>query len=133
VSRENVDAVRAIYEGWAQGDFTAGTERYDRHIIYIPLGELPDSEARYIGLEGVREYMRGQLEAWTKLTIAAEELIEAGDSVVVAAQWRSEGQESGVPSEWRGFHVWTFRGRAVIRLELFRDRAEALEAVGLSE
>jgi ketosteroid isomerase-like protein len=28
---------------------------------------------------------------------------------------------------------WTFRGRAVIRMEDFSDRAQTLEAVGLSE
>jgi hypothetical protein len=29
--------------------------------------------------------------------------------------------------------VWSFRGRKVIRLENFRERAEAFEAVGLRE
>jgi len=29
--------------------------------------------------------------------------------------------------------VWSFRGRKVIRLDAVRERAEALEAVGLSD
>ena len=77
--------------------------------------------------------MRRWLSEWSNFTIAAEEVIEAGDSVVVAACQRGEGKESGIEAELRYFQVWTFRGRHVIRIEQFRDRAEALEAVGLSE
>ena len=133
MSQESVEIVRGVYEEWAKGNFRAGVDLYDRHLVYVPLGDLPDAEARYLGPEGIRVYMRGQLEAWTKLTITAEELVEAGDSVVVAAHWRASGEESGAPTEHRLMHVWTFRGEAVVRLELFRDKAEALQAVGLSE
>ena len=35
--------------------------------------------------------------------------------------------------EFRYFHVWSFRGGKVIRLETFRERAEAFEAAGLRE
>jgi ketosteroid isomerase-like protein len=77
--------------------------------------------------------MRAYLDAWTDLTYAAEELIEAENSVVVAIYQRGVGRGSGAPTEWRAFHVWTFRGRSVIRLEAFPNRAKALEAVGLRE
>ena len=77
--------------------------------------------------------MRGFLAAWTNLTIAAEELIEAGDSVVAAVRQRGVGVESDVTVEMRYFQIWTFRGEMVVRLENIWDRAQALEAVGLSE
>jgi hypothetical protein len=41
--------------------------------------------------------------------------------------------ESGALPELRYFHVWSFRGATVIRLENFRERAEALESVGLGD
>ena len=88
---------------------------------------------RYIGPEGIREYMLGILAAWKSLTMAAEEFIDAESSVVVAVYQRGLGRESGASGDMRYFAVWTFRGRAVIRLETFRDRAEALEAAGLDE
>jgi ketosteroid isomerase-like protein len=125
--------LRAVYDQWGKGNFLAGVELYDQHVLYVPLAGLPDAAAPYLGPEGIREYMRRQLQAWTSLTIAAEEFIEAGDSVVVAAHWHGVGRESVAPVEARLFHVWTFRGRSVTRLELFQDRAEALKAVGLRE
>jgi ketosteroid isomerase-like protein len=77
--------------------------------------------------------MRGWMEAWRNLTFTAEDFIEADNGVVVAVRQRGVGQESGTPIDFLYFSVWTFRGRAVIRLEDFSDQAQALEAVGLSE
>lgn len=40
-----------------------------------------------------------------------------------------------VYERWRAgdFHVWSFRGERVIRLECFREPGEALAAAGLGE
>jgi hypothetical protein len=53
--------------------------------------------------------------------------------VVAAICQRGVGEESGAATELRYFQVWSFRGGKVIRLEGFRERAEALEAAGLRE
>jgi ketosteroid isomerase-like protein len=53
--------------------------------------------------------------------------------VVAAVRQRGVGSGSGAATEFRYFHVWSFRGAKVIRLENFRERAEALEAAGLPE
>jgi ketosteroid isomerase-like protein len=130
MSQENVEAVRVIYDEWGRGNFRAGVELYDPLVLFIPIVEFPAAD-HYLGRDGVREFMLGMLEAWTGFTITAEEFIEAGDSVVVATRWRGMGRTSGVLSERPCFDVWTFRGRAVTRLEFFGERGAALEAVGL--
>jgi hypothetical protein len=44
------------------------------------------------------------------------------------------GRGSGVQLEdHQSIHVWTFRGRRAIRMELFEQESAALEAVGLRE
>src|SRR3954449_13035225 len=91
MSRENVDALRAVYDEWGRGNFRAGVDLYDEHVLYLPLEGLPDVGRSHTGPDGIREYMRGQLQARTRLTLAAEEFIEAGDSVVVAAHWVAVG------------------------------------------
>ncbi len=130
MSRENIDALRAIYDEWQKGNLRAGRDLYDPDVLFIPGG--PDA-GRYLGVEGIADFMRMYLDAWTTLSFAAEELIEADNSVVVAVHLRGTGTESGAQTEWRGFHVWTFRGARVIRLEVLPDRAQALKAVGLRE
>jgi ketosteroid isomerase-like protein len=133
MSQENVEVVQHLHDKWGEGDLPAGAEFYDPRVQFIPLATLPDTaEALYVGPEGIRKFMHGWLKAWTDLTVSAEEIIEAGDSVVVVVRQRAVGKESGVPSDVRLYEAWTFRGRAVIRREQFADRTDALEAVGLS-
>lgn len=71
------------------------------------------------------------LEASTEVTIEADDLEEAGDSVVAAVIQSGAGQESGANTEFGYFHVWSFRGGKVIRLENFREGSVARQAAGL--
>jgi ketosteroid isomerase-like protein len=132
MSQENVEVVRSVYERWSQGDFRGGLDVLDPLVLFVLPPEFPDA-GTYLGVERLAEYTRGLLEPWTRFTIEAEEIADAGDSVVAAVLQRGVGDESGAATEFRYFQAWSFRGRRVIRLENFRERAEAFEAVGLSE
>jgi ketosteroid isomerase-like protein len=132
MSQENVEALRAVYEEWGNGNFRAGVDLYDPDVVFVQGAGFPESGA-YHGREGIREYMRTFLETWTRLSIEADDFLEAGDTVVAEVIQRGAGRESAAPGEFRYFHVWSFRGRKVIRLEAIRDRADALEAAGLTE
>src|SRR5258705_7569000 len=116
MARDNVEALRAVYDEWGRGNFRAGQDLLDPDVVFSLRPEFPDA-ARYHGPNGVRDYMRGFLAAWDDLTIRAEEFIKAEGSVVVAVYQRGIGRESATPVELRYFQVWTFRGRTVIRLE----------------
>jgi hypothetical protein len=64
-----------------------------------------------------------------------------------AARWRSwpattrwrrpiqhgKGKASGIEVDDRYFMLYTFRGDKVVRIELVRDKTDALEAAGLTE
>ncbi len=132
MSEENVEAIRNVYERWGEGDFGAGVELLDPHVLFVMSPEFPDA-GLYLGVERIAEYTRGFLEPWTRITIEAEEIADAGDSVVVAVRQRGVGGGSGVATEFAYFQVWSFRGNQVIRLENFRKRAEAHKAAGLEE
>jgi uncharacterized protein len=132
MSQQNVETVRMVYERWSEGDFRASVDLLDTHVVLVLGAEFPDA-GTYLGAEEVAAYTRGLLEPWTHFTIEAEELVAAGDSVLAGVRQRGVGSTSGVPTELRYFMLWSFRGRKVIRLESFREYAEALEAAGLSE
>jgi ketosteroid isomerase-like protein len=121
--RDHLETLRAVYDGWAAGDFRKGQELWDEDAVFSLRPEFPDSGV-YHGPEGVARYMRLFLGAWTQLTITAEEFVEAGDSVVVAVHQRGFGRESDLPVELRYFQTWTFRGAKAIRFECIRDRVE---------
>ncbi len=53
--------------------------------------------------------------------------------MVVLARYTGRGKGSGVDVDTEGAHVWTLRDGKAVRLEIFADRARALQAVGLAE
>jgi ketosteroid isomerase-like protein len=67
--------------------------------------------------------------------LEVEEMIDAGDRVLVVVRDRAVGRASGVPVEAGHIAVWTLAGGKVTRLRTFEpnDRKRALEAAGLSE
>ena len=129
MSEANADTVRSIYEEWAKGNFHAGGDLYDPHIVLVQGEGFPEKGAHW-GTDGVREYMRRFLEAWERVTIEAEGVDAVGESVVAEVLQRAVGEGSGAPGEFRYFQVWTFRGGKVIRLETFRERDAAFAAAG---
>src|SRR5206468_3563909 len=108
MSQEKVDAIRAVYERWSEGDFRASVELLDPHVVLVHEPEFEAGGAVY-GLEAVLAYTRTMLEPWTSFTQTAEELVGAGDSVLVGVYQRGVGKTSGVPTELRYFMLWTFR------------------------
>ena len=132
MSRENVEAVRAVYEEWAKGNLRVGAELYDPRILMIPGADLTDAN-HYVGPEAIAEYTRALLSAWKDFTMAGEQFVGVGDSVLLAVRQRGVGRESGTPAGMDYYSVWTFRGPKVIRMEQFGERADALAALGLSE
>jgi ketosteroid isomerase-like protein len=120
MSEENVDAVRGVYERWADGDFRAGPELYDPEVEFVLSVEFPDT-GTYRGPEAVSAYMHQFLEPWERLTIAAEEVTGSGDVVIARVLQSGVGAGSGVPASVSYFQIWTFRDGRVIRLENLRE------------
>jgi ketosteroid isomerase-like protein len=127
----HAELVRAIYADWARGNFAAGTEHYDPEVLLVLRPEFPDP-GTYLGLDAIAGYMRDFLTDFEGVTIAGEEFVAAGDSVIVRVHQRATGPESRVPVAMRYYQVWTFRGGSVVRIESIRERADALAACGLA-
>jgi ketosteroid isomerase-like protein len=71
--------------------------------------------------------------AFEELTVTFEEIIDAGDQVLVVAHHQGRGRKSGVTVDTRFYEVYTLREGKVSRVDEYTEREEALEAAGLSE
>lgn len=131
MAQEHVEIVRRVYERWDQGDFLE-RDVFDPLIVFIMGAGFPEAGI-YLGTDRVAEYMRGFLEPWERVTMRAEDLVPAGDSVIAAVHQTGVGRGSGAVTDLRYFAVWSFRGPRAIRFETFRERADAFAAVGLSD
>jgi ketosteroid isomerase-like protein len=128
MSQENVELVRrgiqSVETFWAL---------LDEHVVW-DLRDHPvlDLDGVYIGRDAVVKASRHYWGTWLEYQLDAEELIDAGSSVVVSVRERGRGRGSGAPFDQQWAQVWTFSRGRIIRWELFPDTASALEAVGLS-
>jgi ketosteroid isomerase-like protein len=123
MSAENLELVREIYERWAQGDFK--TEATYSEEMELELGpEFPDAGV-HSGLEGIAAYMRGFLQPWSRITIAAEELTERENRVLARVLQEGVGESSGIAVELRYFQLWTFDGAKPVRLESIKEETAA--------
>ena len=135
MSKENVETIRLLYERWLQDDaslFDALDPEFELH---------PDPAADWVGVndiyrgnDGVRSYMAQVYEAFEDYRPEVEGLLDAGDKVITLAIEHGRGRGSGASVEARRTaHVWSMRANKAIRLDLYLDRSDAFEAVGLSE
>ena len=69
---------------------------------------------------------------WESFQLGPDEFLDAGDHIVVPFTNRAQGR-GGIQLQGRSTFVWTIRDGAIVKACLYQDRAEALEAAGLSE
>jgi ketosteroid isomerase-like protein len=87
------------------------------------------------GLEAARRFVEGGAPREHYLThVIHEQVFDAGDQVVAFANIQRRWRETGeLGDETRIGVVFTLRAGKVLRFQVFRDREQALAAVGLTE
>jgi ketosteroid isomerase-like protein len=138
MSQENVEIVRRLAEGFKHRQHERAFELYDPEIEWDASGladAYPDIAGVYHGYEGVRTYWRNWLSAWSDLDFEIQEVLDAGDDVVLLIHnQRQWGRSSGIEAEMPPYGmVFTIRGGKVVRWRIFPDQQSALEAAGLSD
>ena len=135
MSQENVEILRGILSEMARGNFWALGPFLDPEVEWIWAPEFQGivGEKVFRGPEGVEAATREFFEPWERYTLEAEEFIDAGDSVIVVSHGRGRSKRGGPDVEHGTAAVWTLRDGKVVRMIGYDDRADALEAAGLSE
>ena len=132
MSRENVEIIERLYAAFTRRDFDDAVRYLHRDFEISPAISGPDWLSQYRGREGAREFFGAITEVWETLTVEFKETVEApGDRIVAVENWRSGGRD-GIAIDFQLTEVYAFRDGLIVRIEGFTDRAEALEAAGLS-
>ena len=133
MSQENVDVIREGWEAWRRGDLPGLFRHFDPDIVWDTSDFHDWPELTYHGIDGVERFLREWVAVWDGLEIDVEDVRLAPDERVLSLiVQRGTGRSSGLPMEMEMAQVATLRNGKVTRLENYEDRAEALEAVGLS-
>jgi ketosteroid isomerase-like protein len=130
MSKQNVDVVRSLIEAWNRRE--PGVEAYHEHAEWDFTRSSFDVQHRWRGVEGMLEVFGQVLAAWEDLRFEPEDFVDAGDQVVVFARHHGRRRDSGLEVSDAATYVCALREGKIERFTLYRDRTEALEAVGLT-
>ena len=124
MSRENVDLVRAIQEGWIEGVSTSHLIAPDLEYVNPPYAVEP-------GTVKDRETLFKVRDVYPNFRLEPERYIDAGHDVVVVIGMARGTASSGVEIQRRQGYVWTVKDGLAVRFQWFNDPDEALQAAGL--
>jgi ketosteroid isomerase-like protein len=85
----------------------------------------------YSGIGGFHEMWIDWLEPWATYCVRVDEMIEAGDLVVVLVRDRGRRHGMDVEVELISGSAWTFHDGKIARVEFYANREELRQATGL--
>jgi ketosteroid isomerase-like protein len=132
--QDNVEIVRASWEAWSRGDTEALFEFYDPEVEWDMTHSYVPDMGVFHGHDGIREFFREWRQFFAEYYAEPEQFIGADENVMVRVRQGGRGRVSSVDVEMPVYwQVYRLREGRALRVEIYRDEAEALEAVGLSE
>ena len=132
MSQENVEIMRSAIEAFNRRDGPRFGALLADDAEIVPVRAALEGTV-YRGPEAAEQYCAAVEESWENLGWEVEEVRDGGDWVVALGRIRGEGRGSGAAIDARAGWVARFQDGLITTFHTYPDRADALEAVGLSE
>jgi ketosteroid isomerase-like protein len=133
MSEDAVEVARRGWEAYERGDLSAAFADTSPDLITQVAAPLPVA-GTYHGPEGLLQSLIDWAEGFDELDQKAQEFIDVGDGrVIVRVHQRGQVADTSVPVEGVFWFLLTVRQGKIVRVDICNERAEALEAAGLSE
>jgi ketosteroid isomerase-like protein len=123
----NAEIVRGAVEAYARGDTEAALAAYAEDVEFDVSSVRPEGGV-YRGHEGTVAAILDWVGTWADYSWELEELVEAGDRVLMTIHESGRGVGSGAAIDQRIFWVLTLRAAKIAHVKLYLDRAEAAAA-----
>jgi ketosteroid isomerase-like protein len=134
MSEENADVVRRQFEAFEHGGFDAVTKFWHPDIEWRAVEGAVDDVGLIRGHDALRRYYQDWIDTLDQFNVGVEEIMaEAGERIAVVVRNSGRGRASGVRTEGRYYVACTVRDGQIVSGREYETRAQALDAVGLSE
>jgi ketosteroid isomerase-like protein len=131
MSRENVELVKSVYGAFERGGLDAISDFYDPFMDYRAIQGAVDDAGVLQGFDAFGRYLEDWIQSFDELRVEPEELIDAGDQVVVVVHLKGRIKASDAEVDMRFGLVCTVREGKIVRGREYATREEALHAAGL--
>jgi ketosteroid isomerase-like protein len=134
MSQENVEVVREQFRATNERDFPRAMDYYAEDVkLFVDPGAFLEG-GTFEGREAVGQWFGNWFATFEPgYHFEIEEARELGDLVLLTASHQGRGRSSGALAHMQTSYVYGLRDGKIVRVELYGDRARALEAAGLSE
>jgi ketosteroid isomerase-like protein len=142
--QESVAVLRGVYEAFNRRDIDGLLDGFDPEIEIEETEDLGYAALllrvlgpRFVVLSGGyrgHEEVKGLFETVWEISewflAEPQEFVEANGQIIVTLRLQARAKSSGVEGEGRTAHLWTMRGKKGLHLQVFADKAAALQAAG---
>jgi len=132
MSEADAERIRRAYEGWNESGPAAVTDQFwAQDAVYREGPGWPDAGV-YRGRAAALERMRSLIELVGPIEVRLDELIDVGDGRLIACtSMVGEGADAPYTQSFAVLH--RLRDGLIVEADYYLDRAQALEAAGLTE
>ena len=133
MSQENVEIVREHFANTNARRFDAALRAYDPNVELVVSDDVAVDPGVYRGVDAVGEWFGSWFRTFaSNYRMDLAELIPVDDAVLAVVDHRGVGRRSGAEVTTRYYNAcWLHQGK-IVRVAVFRERSEALNAMGLS-
>jgi ketosteroid isomerase-like protein len=134
MSQANLEVVRQFADRWARSDWDAVDEAeqlIDPNVeLHGTVGGVEEGRVT-TGLTEMKSEYDAVEEMWDEHRVEIQELLEAGDRVVLLHREHIRGKSSGVEMVLDAAVLFDLRDGRITRIQGYMDRDAALQAAGL--
>lgn len=129
MSQENVNLVRGLYESLARGDVPAVLGSFAPEIEFrLAENSLYAGAEPFVGPDAVLQNVLMRLGVdWEDFSIRIDELIDAGEKVVMLGYYTGRYKSTGKPVLAQVAHIWTVRDGKASRMQQYTDTKQFAE------
>jgi ketosteroid isomerase-like protein len=131
MSQENVELVQRFVDHWNETGEPPWAEIDPDAVWVIDPGSFVGGT--YRGHEGIRMLLRLTAEVFDDFRYEVEEMVDAGDLVVVLSRIHARGLQSGATATQWGAVVFELRDGRIVGYTSYLRREDALKAAGLGK
>ena len=127
----NVEVVKGIYGAFSRGDIGTVVAAMAPDMVWNEAENFPYADRNpYVGPEAIVQGVFVRLGAdWEGFAVAIEELLDAGDRVVVVGRYKGTYRRTGKPVDAQIAHVWTIENGKAVRFQQYADTLQVSRAM----
>jgi len=133
MSQENVELTYRAFDALNRREFDAFLALMGDDGAVVPRMSAIEGESGYRGHDGVRSWWTRLLDVFPDYSMELADVRDPGDLTFATIHARGHGAGSAAPTDQAAWIVVRWRRGKSVWWRTFDDRAEALEAAGLSE